>query len=396
MRTLICTSCGAQLTVKEGCNIAHCEYCGTKLVMDEPVRTARSADGLTDIGNEKGVYFRCYLPDGWTGKAFEDMSAFSIACPIRAGMLIASPDGKGEIVFRSAAQWRHFDRGNRMYQQNQPAPDGSVRYRSYLPAAAYCDALLSEYFPKAENTRFIQQLPLSDKRKRELDAYRANTMRQISAVSPNAKFDAEIEGRVYSFSSEGRNICAAITVMVDFCQRGAGGLLGQFIKPAMDWECLYEFVLSAPSERFDACYKEYCKMDGTVQEGAYLQQLRRMAAQKIQQTRSYLSNVQMQMAQDRAAANANMSRMQQDKANYINGVQQDMFRSTSAANDRVAAMQSEAIRGVNSFHTSDGRVAEASTSWNHVYQSNTNPDSFAASSGTTIDSADFDELKKRY
>ncbi len=43
-----------------------------------------------------------------------------------------------------------------------------------------------------------------------------------------------------------------------------------------------------------------------------------------------------------------------------------------------------------------GQTVEASTGWDHVYQSNVNPDSFAASSGFTIDDPDFDELKKRF
>ena len=149
MQTLTCPSCGAQLNIREGCNVAYCEYCGTKLILDQNVHTGRSADGLSDIGNENGVYFRCYLPDGWSGKAFEDTSTFSIACPVRAGMLLTSPDGNACIFFRSAAQWRHFEPGNRMVQQNQPAPDSSVRYRSYLCAADYCDALFPELFTKA-------------------------------------------------------------------------------------------------------------------------------------------------------------------------------------------------------------------------------------------------------
>nr|MCR5107818.1 hypothetical protein [Lachnospiraceae bacterium] len=107
-----------------------------------------------------------------------------------------------------------------------------------------------------------------------------------------------------------------------------------------------------------------------------------------------VNNAQMQMAQDRAASWERRSAIIQDTNNYTSNVMHQMMNDNAASHDRVANLNSEMIRGVNTYYGSD-RVVEASTMYDHVYQSNKDPDVFAAQQGNYFTpGVDFTELKK--
>lgn len=400
MKVLLCTCCGAQLKSVPGSNILRCAYCGAEFVMEtRAAGPSRSADGLTDIVGPKGVYFRAYVPDGWNAVPFEDVDSLSAGCPARAGFSLKSPDGKGQIVFRSPALWRHYDPGDRRYTKNMLDTMTLTRYRSYLPAADYCDELLSELCPEAKNIEMQCALPPSRERLDDLEKFKRTTSKNLSGTMPGAEFDAELAGKIYRFDTPEGAKRGAVTAMVDYVKRPSMGFFNMFGTGAqMDWECIYEFVLVADADRFEAYFNEYRKMDGTVEEGAYFKALKteavNMIRQSQQQTQAYVSSVQNQMARDRANANARISQINSEKAAYISGVQQSVYQNTSNTFDRVAAMQSEAIRGVNSYAGLDGRTVEANVGWDHVYQNASSPENFAAATGSGFDSADYTELRR--
>ena len=63
--------------------------------------------------------------------------------------------------------------------------------------------------------------------------------------------------------------------------------------------------------------------------------------------------------------------------------------------DQQTKQWSEAIKETNTYYGNDGKVYEASTSYDHVYQGNKDQDSFFGTSGTSEDpGVDYDELKR--
>ena len=135
------------------------------------------------------------------------------------------------------------------------------------------------------------------------------------------------------------------------------------------------------------------------------------------------------MMADTAASQQRRMNMMMETQDYIHNVQSDMMASSSASHDRVAQqwsdyMQnsgpgaygmgsmgpavgeadtmdrvrnqwSEAIKETNTYYGNDGKVYEASTSYDHVYQGNKDQDSFFGTSGTSEDpGVDYDELKR--
>ena len=70
-----------------------------------------------------------------------------------------------------------------------------------------------------------------------------------------------------------------------------------------------------------------------------------------------------------------------------------MITDNAASHNRVANLQSEMICDVNTYHTNNGGIVEASTSFDHVYQNTQNPDVFAAQQGNSFEfGVDFEEL----
>jgi hypothetical protein len=133
------------------------------------------------------------------------------------------------------------------------------------------------------------------------------------------------------------------------------------------------------------------------------------------------------MMADRAASQQRMMNTMQETQSYIHNVQSDMMASNAASHDRVAAqwsdymrnsgpaaygggmgmsggadtmdrvrnMWSETIKETNTYYGNDGKVYEASTAYDRVYQGNQDQDSFVGTEGTAWEpGVDYDELKR--
>ena len=188
------------------------------------------------------------------------------------------------------------------------------------------------------------------------------------------------------------------------------------------WEVQYELLFVADTDIANACLPEFHKVRTTIQYLPAFEQYRQKNLQVVHQCLQ-------QMVLDQQASNERRMQMMMDTQQHIHGTMSEMQASASASHDRVASqwsnymggsaggsggygdaggfgpavssmdrvrnLQSEAIREVDTSYGNDGKVYEASTSYDNVYQGNKDHDSFAGTSGTTWDpGTDFDQLNK--
>lgn len=214
-------------------------------------------------------------------------------------------------------------------------------------------------------------------------------------------------------------------------QAAQGGLLGaglQFLQRMQQsliprfWEVQYELLFLADEDCAKAVYPEFNKVRKSFRFLPAFEQYKENGRRVVLQC-------QQQMMADTAASQQRRMNMMMETQDYIHNVQSDMMASSSASHDRVAQqwsdyMQnsgpgaygmgsmgpavgeadtmdrvrnqwSEAIKETNTYYGNDGKVYEASTSYDHVYQGNKDQDSFFGTSGTSEDpGVDYDELKR--
>lgn len=390
MKELKCPHCGAPLHPKAGSRAVFCEYCGAKYLLEADERTEPTAEDGVVRDEHGGVFFHCRIPEGWSAKPFADNSALSMSYPNRVGFILDSPEGDGQILFRSGMSYRDFDPKRSIHKQNEVDMQ-VVCWRTYPGASGYCDEFFRSLQPEAQNVR-VGSMKLSDSRLDELRAYERRMRESIAAASPGAVFHTEPISRVYNFNRGGMALRCVITAVINTVEYGTGGLFG--FGKARDWECLYDYVLTAKADKFAEYLQDYRAVDGTVREGEYFLRQKQRAVEMIRGAKNQVAQTQLQMANDRARASQNISRILADKQNYVSNVQQSMFDSCSATQERVTNMQSEAIREVNTFSGNDGRTVEADTRFDRVFQHQTDHDRFVGTSGD-FQSSDYDELKRR-
>ena len=108
----------------------------------------------------------------------------------------------------------------------------------------------------------------------------------------------------------------------------------------------------------------------------------------------------MAMHQQQMASWDRQSQILRDTHDYTMSVMHEMNANTAATHERVANLRSEAIRGVNTYYNANPGfgspdIVEADVKWDHVYQSNRDPDVFAASERIWLKpGTDFEELRK--
>ena len=216
----------------------------------------------------------------------------------------------------------------------------------------------------------------------------------------------------------------------DMLKSGAKGLSGalgngmrrmqQALIPRF-WEVQYELLFLADEDCAREMYPEFLKVRKTLQFLPAFEQFKAHERQVVLQC-------QQQMMADRAASQQRMMNTMQETQSYIHNVQSDMMASNAASHDRVAAqwsdymrnsgpaaygggmgmsgggtdtmdrvrnMWSETIKETNTYYGNDGKVYEASTAYDRVYQGNQDQDSFVGTEGTAWEpGVDYDELKR--
>lgn len=178
---------------------------------------------------------------------------------------------------------------------------------------------------------------------------------------------------------------------------GATGL--QAPAPRNMWETVFMLDVEATPEAFEDARQLAALIRTSYQETPKFKQeqgrLRDMVLRAQLQRKEQESAAYAQMVRDSEAHWDRMSDITRDLNDHANSVMRDMIASNAASHEHTANLTSEMIRDVNTYHTTDGNVVEASTSWDHVYQSTDRPDHFVATEGFELrPGVDFEELPR--
>ena len=162
---IICPKCNAVINWNGSDKVALCRLCGTKYsmhpkqsrpeVLMPPV--GRGQTDLLTIPNSNEVrgraILRSYIPKNWkyiSGSSPDRYDA--VSNPLVPAVAYNSPDGEITVIYKGEAFYKHIDYTpqtaylqNRLddilVNRNNPT---FLRFRSYVPAANYCDAVVQE------------------------------------------------------------------------------------------------------------------------------------------------------------------------------------------------------------------------------------------------------------
>ena len=393
-------------------------------------------------------FLSTYVPSGWRIQC--GGSAQGYGDPARDGAHITTtmvaPGDRAFIVLRSGQTVRHVEpsmlNGNGQRHLNLAGATvvgGGGLEGTTRTAAEYDDEMLPAIFPgvqlqllgeeKAdEKEQALEQQLMAMYRSQGVDPSVDWKRRYYLAQLPNGKqMNAAAETRIVSYEmpSAGSNITQGLAT-----RSGFAGLLGKGLQRMQQaltprfWEVQYELLFLAEPDCAKAVYQEFLKVRKTFQFLPAFEQFKDRERQVVLQC-------QQQMMADRAASQQRMMSKMQETQNYIHGVQSDMIQSSAASHDRVAAgwsdymrnsgpgayggpmgysqgvsggvdsmdrvrnMWAETIKETNTYYGNDGKVYEASTAYDHVYQGNEDQDSFIGTQGTAWDpGVSYDDLKR--
>ena len=181
---------------------------------------------------------------------------------------------------------------------------------------------------------------------------------------------------------------------------GLGGGVSCLEQPQVRyvWEIAFMIDVDATPDAFGAACEACRLIRASYEESPEFErakaQIRDRVTQAQMQQAQAVNAAMSQMARDNAAHWDRMNDIVRDTNDYTTGVMHDMMASNAASHDRVANLNSEMLREVNTYHANGG-VIEASTSWDHVYQSGEHPDWFVATEGFELrPGIDFEELPR--
>ena len=456
MKQIKCEGCGAPINW-DGCSeVVSCPYCGMRYQMRQagPAGSQVLSDGIgrgtvAQIpcimqGAGGACFLSTYVPSGWRIQC--GGSAQGYGDPARDGAHItttmAAPGDRAFIVLRSGQTVRHVEpsilNGNGQRHLNLAGATvvgGGGLEGTERTAAEYDDEMLPVIFPGVqlqllgeenadeEEQAFERQL-VAMYRSQGADPKVDWKRRYYLAQLPDGKrMNAAAETRIVSYDMPGMG---GSNITQELASRsGFAGLLGKGLKRMHDaltprfWEVQYELLFLAEPDIAREVYQEFLKVRKSFQFLPAFEQFKARERQTVLQC-------QQQMMADRAASQQRMMNTMQETQNYIHGVQSDMIRSNAASHDRVAAgwsdymrnsgpgsyggpagygsvdsmdrvrnMWSEAIKETNTYYGNDGKIYEASTAYDHIYQGNENQDSFIGTEGTTWDpGVSYDDLKR--
>ena len=351
---------------------------------------------------------KTYIPTNWRYQCGLLGDRFDlVGNPFVVSVIFVSPDGASKIIFSGDSFYKHFDPTPQTAAFQGRLDDLTVshspsfyRLKSFVSAGLYCDLL-------AQSSGLNGLSVISEKQPDSGELQRMNRVVSQYISKGFINVSAEWSGKTYSgISSDSRRMKAyaetrVIKMMkvstVPTLQVGsAAGMFGMNLRPQMVnqqrqdvfWNTQYEFLLVSQDSRFRNAYDELNKIISTLD---YLPGMIEARQAAMQLAGSTLSNIAM----SQQASMDKRSRIISETNAYTSNIQQQMIANNSASNDRIANLTSEMIRDVNTYHTNDGRIVEASTQYDRVYQNVSNPDIFAAQAGNAFDiGIDFEELRR--
>ena len=443
---LTCTHCCAQMHWNGTDKIIKCEFCGTEYTMhpkeapDSRNTVGRTISGesaaqksrsdndgkrIVDVGrgridyviikDEKssGPHFSLFIPKGWHVKIdlLVNAKRINVMSPAPVSVVLEAPEGDALISINSDYAYQHMKESymNQHMQFQSNISDYRV-HASYMNAARYLEFLMS----CDQNIQRYELLSSASQPASQPDAAFAKRQKEIMVRYHKTFRYADTNWARNSYRVLNVNGNEYFRTMEVIVNRVSNGPLDEDTSPGFGqwflqnltrmqnpilWETHRQVVLTASRERYSEALEYYKQVRDTFNETpqyrAFEQFLQKFIMQSMAQTQQHIANVQAQMAQDNLNHINRCSDIIRGTNEYTTNVMHQMQSDTSASMDRVRNLQSESIRGVNTYYTNDGRVGEASINWDHVYQSNVNPDSFLFTRDTTFEpGVDFDELNR--
>ncbi len=418
---IVCPKCSAVIIWNGSDPIISCRLCGARYKMHPRSRDARSSvdrevfmppvgRGQTDIltiptsGEVRGrPVLRSYIPENW--KYFSSTSPDrydGVSNPIVPAVLYSSPDGEINILYKGEAFYKHIDYSPAAAQLQNRLDDILInrrnptflRMRSYMSCSEYCDSM-AKTLPlrdlaavkeeRADNTEKQRQRQLLENfRQKGFSDGNAEWLRRTYRGRDNSGRQKIViaETRIISLV---KNTVAQMTPLGGFFMMGMMSGIPQQTAERY-WDSCYEMLLIAPENRYSEALREFERINSSIR---ILPEMDQVRAEILAVVNSSLN----QMAADNMNSMNRRSQIIADTNAYTSNIQRQMIADNAASHNRTANLQSEAIRGVNTYYTGDNRVIEASTSFDHVYQSTRSPDVFAAQQGHSLEfGVDFEEL----
>lgn len=445
MQRIVCQQCGASVPWDGTSRIATCPYCGVQYNMHPQTGERPEADGIgrdevailpIRTGSHAGkAYARSFIPKGWTAEAANPELSCSLMSPMTMRVRYTADDGRAIIARTGIVGYEHIENTREnVAQQWQLNPATGVRQASYHDAPALCDLTISGAGATAqllthEDDQDTLITGMIEKLRHNIDqnniaewdvsycrrTYRVTRadgsvrMHAVEALSdivgiPPSPAELQMFQQAQALLARTNPMAA----LGGFLGQAVGGLLGQStrgIRPPQTrylWEIVQLIDVDAEPEAFDEAREIAATIRTSYQESPEYERTRaqlhdnlmRMKMQLDQQSAQAINSSMQQMARDNAAHWDRMNAITRETNEYTTGVMHDMFASNAATNDRMANLRSETIREVNTYYGSDG-VVEASTSWDHVYQSSQDPDRYIATEGFELrPGIDYEELRR--
>ena len=449
MKQLACTSCGATLEWDGRANVVECRFCGARFAMRgaeageaaddwraQALRGGCVADRpclgpcLGDPQDTGAVYYRSWLPQGWSYQVFLPSHLYfgaSAGSPFVPGIHFESPDGRSSIEHITTNAYRDptgmavgpfaqaglaggimggmggLTPGNGEmgldglvhYPCSVMDPRDFVRLRPFVDAPDYCDEMVLRL--QLENLQVIGQTDQDDFARQRMEKLLADAPAQVRANHWYHWFRRTYRGlrkgepviivAETQVSTNGWNVpqqapqqpaqqppsgfFGRMAAAMGGAAQQAMASMAQANVPRM-WNTDYELVMIAPEAQVQAVFEEFDRIRRSIELGRDFAQgqaaIERIIMQGMQHANGVYANAQAQMAADRAASWDRRAAIIADTNAYTTNVMRDMQASNAASHERVAQGWSEAIRGVNSYVGSDGRVVEADIRYDHVYQ----------------------------
>ena len=302
---------------------------------------------------------KSYIPKNWKylpGTSPDRCDA--VSNPIVPSVVYSSPNEEIYVLYKGEAFYKHIDLTPATMQLQNKLDDilinrrnpSFLRMRSYMNCAGYCDSM-------------VQTLPL----------------RNTSLIKEEHASSEEKQRQR--------------TILEDFRRKGFSDGSTEWLRRTYKGtdntgDSQYEMLLITPENRYNEALAEFEKINNSIR---ILPEFNRVRAEIM----AVINNSVSQMAMDNMNSMNRRSQIIADTNAYTSNIQHQMISDNAASHNRVANLHSEAIRGVNTYYTNDNRVAEASTAYDHVYQSTQNPNIFAAQQGNSLEfGVDFEELTR--
>ena len=421
---IVCPKCSAVIMWNERDEITACRLCGAKYKMHPRDRSApNSAEsremfmppvgrGQTDIltipssTEVRGApVLKSYIPKNWKylpGTSPDRCDA--VSNPIVPSVVYSSPNEEIYVLYKGEAIYKHIDLTPATMQLQNKLDDilinrrnpSFLRMRSYMNCAGYCDSMVQTL--PLRNTSLIKEEHASSEEKQRqrtiLEDFRRKGFSDGSTEWLRRTYKGtDNTGKSMIAVAETRIVSLIKNTVMQIPQFGGFFPMGMMAGMPQQtteryWDSQYEMLLITPENRYNEALAEFEKINNSIR---ILPEFNRVRAEIM----AVINNSVSQMAMDNMNSMNRRSQIIADTNAYTSNIQHQMISDNAASHNRVANLHSEAIRGVNTYYTNDNRVAEASTAYDHVYQSTQNPNIFAAQQGNSLEfGVDFEELTR--